>query len=88
MAHYGPPAMKFALSHRIVYWGWLRLAVGVIQMASSTYAIFLILQIGFQPATWAFILGAFAATAVSRLLYRGKPDPNTRTRIDDGMRNT
>ncbi len=81
-------AMKIARSPRILYWGWLRLAVGVIQMACSAYAAFLIFQVGFQPATWEFIVGAIAATAISRLLYRGEPDPKLDTRINDGRRET
>jgi hypothetical protein len=53
-------------------------------MACSAYAVFLIFQIGFQPITWALILGAFAATGVSRRLYQGRPDPDLEKRIQEG----
>lgn len=76
--------MKVLLSHRIFYWGWVRLLLGTLQMACSTYAVFLIFQIGFQPVTWAFVLGAFAAGGVSRLLYRGRQDPDLKKNIKDG----
>jgi hypothetical protein len=68
--------MKPFLSRKLLYWGWARLLIGAFQMACSAYAVFLIFQIGFQLITWALILGAFAATGVSRLLYRGRPDPD------------
>jgi len=59
---------------RLFFWGWLRLFVGTLQMASSVTAVLLIIQVGFEAATWAFIALSLAATAASHLLYRGRSD--------------
>lgn len=67
--------MRPPLSLKVVHWGWVRLVLGVLQISCSAYAVFLIFQIGLQPIAWVFIFAAFAATGVSRLLYRGRPGP-------------
>lgn len=64
------------LSKRLAYWGWLRMLLGAIQMACAASAVFAIFRVGLEPITWALIFGAFASTAISRLLYRGRRDPN------------
>jgi hypothetical protein len=68
--------IRILSSKRILYWGWLRMALGVVQMSCALSAAFAIFAVGLQPVTWALVIGAFAATALSRLLYRGQPDPN------------
>ena len=64
-----------SLLKRVVYWGWLRMVLGAIQMTCSVSAIFALFRVGFEPVTYALIGGAFGATALSRFLYRGRPDP-------------
>ncbi len=60
--------------HRLV-WGWLRLLLGWSQMALAAAAAVALLAVGFHVVTWALVIGATTATAVSRLLYHGRPDP-------------
>jgi hypothetical protein len=57
---------------QLIVWGWLRLALGVAQIALSIWAVVLIVKIGLQPKTGVVIGIGFIALAVSRWLYRGR----------------
>lgn len=64
--------MNSPTPQNVVYWGWFRLALGVLQMSCSAYAVFLIFWLGLEPVTWGFIAAAIGLTALSRLLFRGR----------------
>lgn len=70
--------LRFGVSfwNRLLYWGWLRMVLGVLQMSSAAAAVYAVFKIGFEDVTVALVLLAFATTALSRWLYRGKPDPS------------
>jgi hypothetical protein len=44
-------------------------------MSLVAAAVGALVVVGLHPVTWAFVIGATAATIISRLLYHGKPDP-------------
>ena len=67
------------LSKRLLLWGWLRMLLGVLQMSCSVAAVWAIFQIGFEPLTWELIFVAAGASIVSRLLFRGRKDPQVET---------
>jgi hypothetical protein len=52
-------------------WGWLRVALGMLQIGLSTGAIVMLFELGPQPVTWSLLGGAIGAVAASRFLYRG-----------------
>jgi hypothetical protein len=67
--------------HKIV-WGWLRLFLGWLQMSLAAAGLGALITVGIHPVTWFFVIGATAATVVSRLLYR-RSDSVLREKRDD-----
>jgi hypothetical protein len=65
-------AVDTATRHKLI-WDWLRLFLGLAQMFLAVAAAGSLLVAGLHPITWALVIGAPAATLVSRLLYRGRP---------------
>jgi hypothetical protein len=61
--------------HKLI-WGWLRFFLGYTQMSLAVVALGALVTVGVRPITWAFAIGATAATIVSRLIYHGRQDPN------------
>ena len=66
--------MRDATRHRLV-WGWLRVLLGIAQVVLASAGLILVLTIGFHPLTCIVAAGATLLTIVSRILYRGRPDP-------------
>ena len=64
----------------VLYWGWVRLALGMAQMGLAMATAVSFLQDGFAPLTWSLVVCACAATGLSRYLYRGKPGPGAAQR--------
>ena len=58
-------------------WGSLRWWLGIAQMALAAAALGAVVTVGLAPVSWAFIVAATVAAAVSRLLYRGRMNPPT-----------
>lgn len=56
-------------------WGWLRLALGLVQMTFATAGVGALLALGMHWLTYLSVAIATAATVVSRLLYAGKVAP-------------
>ena len=66
-------------TRHLLMWGWLRLFLATIQLVFAPLAIFaVILSGGGHWLTWLLIIVATLATAVSWLLYHGRPDPRLR----------
>ena len=74
------------VSNRLLYWGWLRMTLGVLQMSCALAAAYAIFRVGFEPVTWALAAGAFASSALSRWLYRGRRDPALENMPNDTTR--
>jgi hypothetical protein len=62
-------------TRRLWIWGWLRFALGQAQMWLVVATLWALLAEGLAWITWTLLAAASAATAVSRLLYRGKSEP-------------
>ena len=56
-------------------WGWLRLFLGFAQISLVAMAAGSLFTAGLDSLTWVFVLAATAATISSRVLYRGRADP-------------
>lgn len=56
-------------------WGWVRMALGMTQIALSAYALVLIASAPEAPQGWAFGAAALSALVASRVLYRGQKAP-------------
>ena len=67
--------MGLQASNNRMVWGWARLVLGLLQIGLSIAAAIQLVQMGLEATTWFLIVGATAATCVSRLLYRGRPGP-------------
>jgi hypothetical protein len=68
------PSVPVSSEHRAV-WGWLRLVLGLTQMAFAVTAAGLLISSGVHwPALVALSLTGIA-TGASRYLYRGQTDP-------------
>jgi hypothetical protein len=74
-------------THMLI-WGWLRLALSLIQTSSSVAAILLLIYRGFVPVTWLFILTASLATLSSRLLYKGRAERRLAKQSESTNRNS
>jgi|GEM_PF-2950575 len=48
--------------------GWLRIFLGTVQIVCATTTMILLFTVGITPMTWGFVLGAFTAIVISRLL--------------------
>jgi hypothetical protein len=56
-------------------WGWLRLALGLLQMAFAVAGVGALLALGMHWLTYLSVGIATGATVASRLLYRGGISP-------------
>lgn len=56
-------------------WGWLRLALGCVQMVSAIWGSILFLKIGATTETGIVVGVGFLAFAASRWIYRGRSSP-------------
>ncbi len=75
------PSVPVSGEHRVV-WGWLRLVLGLTQMAFAVTAAGLLISGGVHwPALVAISLTGIAAGA-SRYLYRGQTDPRLAASLD------
>ena len=61
--------------HKLV-WGWLRLLLGTAQMMLSVMGVVALVRLGLHPTTLILVGCASTATLISRLLYRGKAQPD------------
>jgi hypothetical protein len=68
------PSVAASSEHRLV-WGWMRLVLGLTQMAFSVTAVVLVIFSGFTWRALVAISLAGAAAGASRYLYAGRPDP-------------
>jgi hypothetical protein len=66
--------MNEATPHKFV-WGWLRLFLGWAQMSFAILGGVFLLVVGVRPITWVFVIAAATSTVASRLIYRGRKDP-------------
>lgn len=76
------PSVPASDHHRLI-WGWVRLVLGLTQIALTGTAIILLVHGGF---TWRAVtaLGiAFIATIASRILYKGRYDPRFQVFVKD-----
>jgi hypothetical protein len=60
--------------HRLL-WGWIRLVLGLTQMAFAVSAVYLLARDGFHWRMAVSACVAGVAAIASRLLYAGRPDP-------------
>lgn len=60
--------------HKLI-WGWLRFFLGMAQMFLTTAALIVLVFSGVHLVTWILVGAATTATIISRILYRGRPDP-------------
>lgn len=61
--------------HKLI-WGWLRFFLAFAQISLVPMAVGAGLAVGPWRITWMFIIGATVAAVISRLIYRGRKDPN------------
>lgn len=61
--------------HKLV-WGGLRFFLGLAQMWLAIAGLTLLVMVGLRAVTIVVVIAATVATIISRLPYRGKPDPN------------
>lgn len=68
------PNVPVSSEHRFV-WGWMRLVLGLTQMAFAATAIFLVASSGFRWRAVVAISVAGVAAVASLYLFAGRPDP-------------
>jgi hypothetical protein len=57
-------------TRRVRLWGWLRFALGVLQMVLALAGAVALGTGGLRPVTWGLVAGATAASRLSWWLYR------------------
>ena len=62
------------IRHKL-FWGWCLLFIGMIQLTFAAAGLVALLTVGIHSITLVFLIGATAATIISRLLYHGRPNP-------------
>lgn len=67
--------MNASTRHKVV-WGGLRFFLGLAQMWLAIAGVTLLVMVGLQTVTVVVVIAATVAAVISRLLYRGRPDPN------------
>ena len=72
--------MKVQTQHKMI-WGWLRLFLACAQMSLAAAGFALLLTIGLTWVTYAVVIGATAATVLSRLIYHGRSDPDYERKV-------
>lgn len=78
----GFPGVPVSSDHRLL-WGWIRLVLGLTQMAFTATACLLIFH-GFYGRAVVAIALATAATVISRYLFAGRPDPRLEDSLNGG----
>jgi len=73
--------MEEPTRHKLI-WGWLRALLGIAQMSLVVSSAILLFSVGLRPFTYACVIAATMLTVISRILYRGRSDPN----LDQGGR--
>lgn len=68
------PSVPASTDHRLL-WGWVRLALGLTQMAFSATTAYLLIAEGFHWRAVVAALVATTATGASRYFFGGRPDP-------------
>ncbi|MBW4626515.1 MAG: hypothetical protein KME49_13700 [Brasilonema octagenarum HA4186-MV1] len=63
------------MTRHTLIWGYLRLFLGVMQTSLAAAAILMVVNVGVRPITVIVATSALTATVISRLIYKGKPDP-------------
>jgi hypothetical protein len=68
-----------------VKWGWLRLALALVQMGLVVAALISYFRVGLDTTTLLLVISATIATLISRHLYEGRrsPPPQDSTRPGD-----
>ena len=74
--------MNASTQHNVV-WGGLRFFLGLTQMWLALAGLTLLVIVCLRPVTVALVIAATVATVVSRLLYRGRPDPELKGEKSD-----
>jgi uncharacterized membrane protein YfcA len=69
--------MDSVTRHKLI-WGWLRLMLAFLQISFVGASVGALLAVGLRPVTFVFLGLATAATAISLLIYRRRPDPKLR----------
>ena len=77
--------MNTETQHRLI-WGWLRVFLAFVQVSLAAGGLALLLTLGLHWITFAVVIVATAATAVSRLLYHGRTDPHLQKGKHDAKR--
>jgi uncharacterized membrane protein len=72
------------ITHHELFWGWLRLVLGIMQMVLAVAGIITLIVYGLHNITLIFFAGATAAMVISRLIYSGRSGPN----LEKGKNNT
>ncbi len=63
------------LGHTLI-WGWCRLLLATVQLTCAPLAAYTVFAAGLDnPVSLTLFAAATLAAIVSRLLYRGRPDP-------------
>lgn len=75
------PSVPTSGDHRLL-WGWLRLILGLTQMAFTVVAAYLLIVGFYERAVVAASL-ATGATVTSRYLFAGRPDPRLEASLGD-----
>jgi nucleotide-binding universal stress UspA family protein len=65
--------------HKLI-WGGLRLFLGFAQVSLVAMSVGALFTVGLRDITWVFVIAATAATVISCLIYRGRPDPTLKGR--------
>ena len=73
LAHRGLSGNAVSSEHRLL-WGWIRLVLGLTQMAFAAAAVYLVASIGFHWRALVAVAVAGLTTGASRYLYAGKRD--------------
>jgi hypothetical protein len=66
-----------AVTNQRILWGWLRLFLGIAQIALVGLSVGALISVGVKPITWVFVIGATALTVISRLIYKGRTGPKS-----------
>lgn len=67
--------VKASPQHTLV-WGGLRFFLGFAQMWLAIAGLTLLVIVGLRAVTVVVVIAATVATIISRVRYRGRPDPN------------
>lgn len=72
-----------ASSEHRLFWGWIRFVLGLVQISFALHAVFIWAREGLVWRVAVAAMVASVAAIVSRLLYRGRPDPRIEVSLQD-----